>query len=84
MTFDTNTIVLFLTTAVALFFAGAYLRVKMNEKFTSMQRHHEDNLKEIFDTHDRLYREIHTLERKVECCRNKSEKCDKNFYNTQA
>jgi hypothetical protein len=84
MTIDTNTIVLVAVSALAGFFAVGYFRMKMNEKFTTIQRHHDDNMAEIFQTHDRMYRQIHDLERKVECCRNKSEKCDKNFYNSQS
>ena len=84
MTIDTNTVILFAVSALAGFFAVGYFRSKINERFTAMQRHHDDNMSEVFQAQDRIYREIHGLEKKVECCRNKSEKCDKNFYNTQA
>ena len=84
MTIDTNTVLLTVLSVAAAFFAVAYFRSKINEKFTAIQRHHDDNMAEMFQTHDRMYRQIHDLERKVECCRNKSEKCDKNFYNTGA
>jgi uncharacterized coiled-coil DUF342 family protein len=84
MTIDTNTVLLTVLSAAVAFFAVAYFRSKINERFTAIQRHHDDNMAEMFQTHDRMYRQIHDLERKVECCRNKSEKCDKNFYNTQA
>ena len=84
MTIDTYTVTLALVSAAAGFFAVGYFRMKMIERFTAIQRHHDDNMAEVFQTHDRMYRQIHDLERKVECCRNKSEKCDKNFYNTGA
>ena len=84
MTIDTNTIVLVAVSALAGFFAVGYFRMMINNRFMSMQRHHDDNMSEVFQTQDRIYRDIHALEKKMECCRAKSEKCDKNFYNTQA
>ena len=36
MTIDTNTVVLLTVSAVAGFFAVAYFRMKINEKFTAM------------------------------------------------
>lgn len=85
MTIDTNTVVLLTVSAVAGFFAVAYFRMKINEKFTAMQRHHEDNVAEIYQSFDKLWREIHGLEKKVECCRaSKQQTCEKNYYNSQS
>ena len=84
MTIDTNTVLLTVLSAAVAFFAVAYFRSKINEKFTAIQRHHDDNMAEMFQTHDRMYRQIHDLERKLECCRNSKQPCDKNYYNSQA
>ena len=86
MTIDTNTIVLVTVSAIAGFFAVGYFRMKINEKFIAMQRHHDDNMSEVFQAQDRIYREIHGLEKKVECCRatKNQQPCEKNYYNSQS
>ena len=84
MTIDSNTIVLVAVSSVALFFAGAYLRMKINERIMQVQRVADDHATDLYQTVDKIWREIHNLERKVECCRSKSEKCDKSYYNSQA
>ena len=70
MTIDTNNIVLAIVSVAAGFFAVAYFRSKINEKFTAMQRHHEDNIAEIYQAHDRIYRDLHNIDRKVDRCAN--------------
>lgn len=84
MTIDTNTVILALISAAAGYFGVGYFRMKLNSRFSAMQKHMDDNLSEIFATHDRLYREIHLVDKKVDCCKNKQEKCDKTYYNSQA
>ena len=87
MTIDSNTIVLVAVSSVALFFAGAYLRMKINERIMQVQRVADDHATDLYQTVDKIWREIHNLERKVECCRNSKrdqQPCDKNYYNSQA
>ena len=84
MSIDTNTILFTVLSLTTLFFAGAFIRMKMNEKFTKLQRDHEDSLREVYDSQDRFYRELNSLEKKIECCRmSKQDKCEKSYYNSQ-
>ena len=82
MNIDSNTLVTLITLAGAAYFAVAYFRVRLNEKFNSMVRNHEDQITEIYREQEKLWHRIVTLEK---CC--KSEKCSTNkdnYYNTTA
>ena len=84
MNIDTNAIVLLAVSVLAGFFAVGYFRMKINERIMQVQRVADDHATDLYQTVDKIWREIHNLERKVECCRSKSEKCDKSYYNSQS
>ena len=84
MNIDSNTLVTLITLAGAAYFAVAYFRVRLNEKFNSMVRNHEDQITEIYREQEKLWHRIVACEK---CC--KSEKCSTNtnkdnYYNTTA
>ena len=82
MNIDSNAIVTLFTLAGAAYFAVAYFRVRLNEKFNSMIRHQEEQAADLYRENEKLWQRIVTLEK---CC--KSEKCSTNkdnYYNTTA
>ena len=82
MNIDSNTLVTLITLAGAAYFAVAYFRVRLNEKFNSMIRHQEEQAADLYRENDKMWIRIMALEK---CC--KSEKCSTNkdnYYNTTA
>lgn len=81
MNIDTNTVLFVAVSFAAAYFAFQYFRMKINQRFEQTHRMMEDNLAEIYTTTDRIYRQIHALDKRTECCDSKTEK---NYYNTGA
>lgn len=82
MNIDSNTLVTLITLAGAAYFAVAYFRTRLNEKFNNMARHNEDQVSDLYRENEKMWQRIMTLEK---CC--KSEKCSTNkdnYYNTTA
>ena len=82
MNIDSNTLVTLITLAGAAYFAVAYFRVRLNEKFNSMIRHQEEQAADLYRENEKLWQRIVAFEK---CC--KSEKCSTNkdnYYNTTA
>lgn len=79
MNIDLNTLVTVITLAGAAYFAIGYFRMKLNERFNNMVRHHDDLVKDLYSENEKLWQHIVTLEK---CCKANECKTEKNYYNT--
>ena len=79
MNIDPNTLVTVITLAGAAYFAIAYFRVRLNEKFNTMARHQDEMVKDLYLENEKMWQRIVTLEK---ICRVSECKTEKNYYNT--
>ena len=82
MNIDNNTLFTLITIGAAAYFAIGYFRMKLNERFNTLIRNHDDSMTQLYAEQEKLWGRIVTLEK---CC--KSEKCSTNkdnYYNTTA
>ena len=79
MNIDSNTLVTLITLAGAAYFAVAYFRVRLNEKFNSMIRHQEEQAADLYREQEKLWQRIVACEK---CCKSGECKTEKNYYNT--
>jgi len=79
MNIDPNTLVTVITLAGAAYFAIAYFRVRLNEKFNTMSRHQDEMVKDLYLEQEKIWQRIVTLEK---CCKANECKTEKNYYNT--
>ena len=81
MNIDSNTLVTLITLAGAAYFAIGYFRMKLNERFNTMVRNHEDQITEIYREQEKLWHRIVACEK---CCNAGECNTEKNYYNTTA
>ena len=79
MNIDPNTLVTLITLAGAAYFAVAYFRTRLNEKFNNMARHNEDQVSDLYRENEKMWQRIMSVEK---CCKANECKTEKNYYNT--
>lgn len=80
MTIDTNTVLMSLMALITVYFAYGFFKSRMDEKFTNMTMRLEKTEDEMWHSQERLSTRINNIEQR--CCA--PQKCERNYYNSEA
>jgi IS5 family transposase len=92
MNIDLNTIALVVLSAFSAFFGIGYIRARIADKFSALRDEMQNDRREMYAEHDRVYQRINRLEEKVESMTsysshkrycNEKPMHDKNYYNSE-
>jgi disulfide oxidoreductase YuzD len=81
MNIDSNTLVTFITLCGGAYFAIGYFRMKLNDRFNTVVRNHDEQIMQLYLEQEKLWGRVVALEK---CCADGECKTNKNYYNTTA
>lgn len=79
MNIDNNTLFTLITIGAAAYFAIGYFRMKLNERFNTLIRNHDDSMTQLYAEQEKIWQRIVACEK---CCKAGDCKTEKNYYNT--